>query len=202
MERSAVKNSESSKDQLIDATIALIQQSNGNIDEITIRAIAEKANVGVGLVNYHFQSKENLITICVQKMIEQTVSSFTPEKTENQSDKERMAAWAIQVFDFLFANHAISRISILGDLFHYEIDSNSIKTQRGLMQAINADMTEADKRMLSFILTSVMQTAFLSSETSLEWLGFDFALQKDRHEYIRKLVSILFEGIENVEKEG
>ena len=197
-----MKNSESSKDQLIDATIALIQQSNGNIDEITIRAIAEKANVGVGLVNYHFQSKENLITICVQKMIEQTVSSFVPEKIENQSDKERMAAWAIQVFDFLFANHAISRISILGDLFHYEIDSNSIKTQRGLMQAINADMTEADKRMLSFILTSVMQTAFLSSETSLEWLGFDFALQKDRHEYIRKLVSILFEGIGNVEKEG
>ena len=197
-----MKNSESSKDQLIDATIALIQQSNGNIDEITIRAIAEKANVGVGLVNYHFQSKENLITICVQKMIEQTVSSFVPEKIENQSDKERMAAWAIQVFDFLFANHAISRISILGDLFHYEIDSNSVKTQRGLMQAINADMTEADKRMLSFILTSVMQTAFLSSETSLEWLGFDFALQKDRHEYIRKLVSILFEGIENVEKEG
>lgn len=197
-----MKNSESSKDQLIDATIALIQQSNGNIDEITIRAIAEKANVGVGLVNYHFQSKENLITICVQKMIEQTVSSFVPEKIKNQSDKERMAAWAIQVFDFLFANHAISRISILGDLFHYEIDSNSVKTQRGLMQAINADMQEADKRMLSFILTSVMQTAFLSSETSLEWLGFDFALQKDRHEYIRKLVSILFEGIENVEKEG
>ena len=76
------------KQAIIEATLQLINERGSNLADITIRDICQEAGVGVGLINYHFQSKENLITNCVQKMIEQTVSSFVPEKIKNQSDKE------------------------------------------------------------------------------------------------------------------
>jgi AcrR family transcriptional regulator len=111
-----MKKSSNIKENIIEVTTELIRQSGGDINDITIRMIAEKANVGTGLINYHFQSKENLITLCVQRIIENVVMEFSPLDRHYQNDRERLTDWAIQVFDFLFENKAISRISILGDL--------------------------------------------------------------------------------------
>ncbi|MDK2952449.1 MAG: hypothetical protein PWQ77_2114, partial [Kosmotogales bacterium] len=126
-----MKKSSNIKENIIEVTTELIRQSEGDINDITIRMIAEKANVGTGLINYHFQSKENLITLCVQRIIGNIVMKFSPLDRYYQNDRERLTDWAIQVFDFLFENKAISRISILGDLSDYSVDSNSVKTQRG-----------------------------------------------------------------------
>ena len=182
------------KEHIINVTTQLIQQSSGNIADITTREIAHRADVGVGLINYHFQSKDNLITICVQRIIRQVVQSFSPGENEYQSDKERLTDWATRVFDFLFENPAISRLSILGDMYDYTLDSNSVRTQKGFLYALK-DVRESDKDMLSFILTSVMQIAFLSSKTSRELIGFDFNEHSERNAFITRLVAVLFTGI-------
>jgi len=189
-----MKKSQNVKENIIEVTTELIRQSDGDINDITIRAIAEKANVGTGLINYHFQSKENLITLCVQRIIGNVVMEFSPEDRHYQNDRERLTDWAIQVFDFLFENKAISRISILGDLSDYSVDSNSVKTQRGFMFAIH-NVKDVDKNMFSFILTSVMQTAFLSGNVGVELLGYDFSDRSDRNAFITRLVSVIFDGI-------
>ena len=48
--------------------------------------------------------------------------------------------------------------------------------------------------MIAFILTSVMQVAFLGSDMVKKILGYDFALPEDRATYIEKLVFTLFNG--------
>ncbi len=189
-----MKNSSNVKEQIIQATTELIQTSNGNIADITTRAIAEKACVGIGLINYHFQTKDNLITICVQRIIKQVISSFSNGK-DYQGDRERLTDWAIHVFNFLFDNASISRISIIGDLLDYTIDTNSVKTQKGFMHALQDDVPDFNKNMLSFILTASMQTAFLGSTITPELLGYDFNNQSDREAFITKLVAFLFDGI-------
>jgi AcrR family transcriptional regulator len=189
-----MKKSSNIKENIIEVTTELIRQSGGDINDITIRMIAEKANVGTGLINYHFQSKENLITLCVQRIIENVVMEFSPLDRHYQNDRERLTDWAIQVFDFLFENKAISRISILGDLSGYSIDSNSVKTQRGFMLAMR-NVNDVDKNMLSFVLTSVMQTAFLSANVGVELLGYDFSDRSSRNVFITRLVSVIFDGI-------
>jgi len=191
-----MKQPRETKEQIINATIELIQQGKGNIAEITTRAIAKKSKVGTGLVNYHFQSKENLITVCVQRIIEQVVSSFNPHQKEYQSDKERLTDWAIQVFDFLFENYAISRISIVGDLVNYTANCNSIKTQRGFMSALDEKMQKRDKQLLSFMLTSVLQTAFLGNDTCTGLLGYDLSNKPERGRFITRLVSVLYDGFQ------
>lgn len=188
-----MKKTSNIKENIIEVTTELIRQSDGDINDITIRMIAEKANVGTGLINYHFQSKENLITLCVQRIIGNVVMKFYPLDRHYQNDRERLTDWAIQVFDFLFDNKAISRISILGDLSDYSVDSNSVKTQRGFMLAMR-NVNDVDKNMLSFVLTSVMQTAFLSENVGVELLGYDFSDRSSRNVFITRLVSVIFDG--------
>ena len=188
------------KENIIRATTELIEQSSGRIHEITSRKIAQQAGVGLGLINYHFGSKENLITICVQRIINNVVMCFSQKKDtadrSNLSDEERLADWAKQVFDFLFENHAISSISILGDMQNYHIESNSVYTQKGFLKAIqNQEMPEGDKRLLVFMLTGAMQIAFLSGDTAKELLGYDLTIKEQRDLYIEKTVNILFAGV-------
>ena len=67
------------KDKIMDVTIDLIKEADGNVDKITIREIAKRAGIGVGLINYHFQSKKNLVDICVQQIISGVIAQSKPD---------------------------------------------------------------------------------------------------------------------------
>lgn len=47
------------KEAIIQATMTLIEEKGEHLEEITVRDICKNAGVGLGLVNYHFGSKEN-----------------------------------------------------------------------------------------------------------------------------------------------
>lgn len=199
-----MKDKENMKEHIIGVTISLIEQTNGNTKEITARKIAEKSGIGLGLINYHFGSKDNLITLCVQRIINNVVFSFSPEKmdyskADGLSDKERLIDWAAQVFEFLFANYAISRISILGDMQDYREKTNSVYTQKGFSFALRDKKDEKEKKLLAFVLVSAMQTAFLSGEAAKEILGYDFKLKEERRAFVEDTVSMLLERADDRE---
>ncbi len=187
------------KNHIIEVTTELIKQHNGNTKGITARIIAAKAGVGLGLINYHFGSKEKLITECVQRIIGKIVTEFQMT-TQYKTDKERLTACAIYVFDFLFEHSAISRISILGDLQNYTKNCNSVLTQRGFSLSLKNDLANKDTSMFVFILTAAMQTAFLGSETVSQLLHYDFTKAEDRTAYISKLIDILFKGMVQIDE--
>ncbi|MCI8373107.1 MAG: TetR/AcrR family transcriptional regulator [Lachnospiraceae bacterium] len=187
------------KNHIIEVTTELIEQYNGNIREITARMITAKADVGLGLINYHFGSKEKLITECVQRIIGNVISDFQMTK-QYETDQERLTACAAYVFHFLFEHSAISRVSILGDLQNYTKNCNSVLTQRGFSLSLKQDLADEDKSMLVFILTAAMQTAFLGSKTVKQLLGYDFTKSEDRAAYIGKLVHILFAGAVQIDE--
>lgn len=187
------------KNRIIEATTELIEAHNGSMKDITARMIAAKADVGLGLINYHFGSKDKLITECVQRIIGKVVAEFQMTG-EYETDKERLTGCAANVFHFLFEHSAISRVSILGDLQDYTENCNSVLTQRGFSLFLKKEMSNEDKSMLVFILTAAMQTAFLGSETIKQLLGYDFTKSEDREAYIGKLVTILFEGTVQIDE--
>lgn len=114
-----MRNKEQVKEAIITAATELIEQSDGDINAITARAIAEKSGVALGLINYHFENK--------------VLMGFSPNKTDygaddGLTDKERLISFAQQTFDFLYDNYSIVKISILSDLKDYQPRSNSALT--------------------------------------------------------------------------
>ncbi|MHB8129729.1 MAG: TetR/AcrR family transcriptional regulator [Mobilitalea sp.] len=181
------------KEKIIAVTTDLIQSSSGKIEEITTRMIAEQAGVGIGLINYHFVSKDQLIEICVQRIISNVIASFRPEVSSKLNPIERLKIVAKLVIDFLLANPAVSRISIVGDYNNPKILDNTMKTMVGFSNSlVNYSCSEADKKILLFDLTSILQAAFLRKDISKECFGLDFNKKEERDYFIDLNIEKLF----------
>ncbi|MBU5671544.1 TetR/AcrR family transcriptional regulator [Paenibacillus brevis] len=171
------------KKAIVDATIELIQESGGNTEELTIRTIAERSNVGIGLINYHFQTKENLIEASVQQIIGGVISRFKPDMDGKLNSVEQLKTVVKSVADFLAGNPSVSRISILGDLKTPKTFDNTMQTAKGFGLSLkDMNIPDKDKTLLMFMLTSVLQAVFLRRELSEELFGyhFDDKVQRDR----------------------
>ena len=132
------------KETIIQAAIGLIEVSDGNIRNITARSIADKSGVSLGLINYHFGSKDNLISICCSRIINKTLMSMSPEnidykKDDRLTDKERLTSFAKQTFEFIYKNDSTVKLSVLSDLQDYSPDCNSALTQKGFLLALRGD---------------------------------------------------------------
>lgn len=76
-------SSEEVKGNIILATINCIEQ-NG-VQAVTIRKIAEMAKVNVAAVNYHFGSKENLVTLALDQTLKEAfVVNIADHFNDNQ----------------------------------------------------------------------------------------------------------------------
>jgi hypothetical protein len=79
-------------------------------------------------------------------------------------------------------------------LQNYTENCDSVLTQQSFSLSLENDISNMEKFMIVFFLTSAMQAAFLGVETVKPLLGYDFTKTEDSAAYIRKLVDILFEG--------
>lgn len=186
------------KDKLIEVTINLINERNGDVDKVTIRDISNRSGVSVGLINYHFGNKEHLIALCTQKIISGVIAAFKPDMSVGegldsyQAGKARLKLAACQVFYFLFDNPSISRISILNDYDNYVNGSNSWAAIAGFSNIIGDDLLSREKReKISFYLVNSMQVAFLKSLTERSFLGYDFSIGSERKKFIEDLIDTL-----------
>lgn len=193
-----MKNTKGVKERIIKAATELIEECEGDTDSITSRKIAERAGVALGLINYHFGNKDKLITACVQRILNGIIMCFVPDDdgVEVLSETEQVASRAKKVMDFMFKYHAICSISILEDLNSYRMRSNSVAVQKGFSLALGKGGIDEDtKRLLVFMLTSSIQTAFLACGASKEVLGFDLAVKEQRDACVDRMTELLFRGV-------
>jgi AcrR family transcriptional regulator len=177
------------KEKIMEAATALIGESAGDIGTITVRAIAERAHVGVGLVNYHFQTKENLIELCVQRLIGSYISQYRPNVDPNLKGAARLAEVAKSVADYLAANASVSQLSILGDLRSPGIQDNTMKTVAGFIASLSdTDIPDGEKKLLMLVLTAALQSLFLRRNLCIELFGADFNNKAQRDAIIELIV--------------
>ena len=157
------------------------------------------SGVALGLINYHFGSKDNLLAECSNKIINDILCSMKPDlmKAEDDglSDRERLTGYAKQTFEYLFANRAIVKLSILSDFRSYSADSNSALTQIGFQMALRGNIPEKSKHLIAFCLASSMQAAFLAADDSKKITGYDLKTGTGRSSFIENTVNMLMGGI-------
>ena len=191
-------NTKNCKEELIEITTNLINENHGDVDKVTIRDITQRSGVSVGLINYHFGNKDNLISICVDRIISHVVQSFKPnleigkDMDPFEAGKLRLINAASQVFDFFFKYPSISRISIISDHTYLTNETNTYFSIEGFSNIIgNAIEDKNKKELISFTLASSMQVTFLKALEDNIFLDYDFSKQEDRHRYIKDLVNQL-----------
>lgn len=186
------------KELIIDATIGLMIKT-GNINLITMREIASQTGVGLGAINYHFQSKNNLINIAVRKFIADVISKWDSNSGITNEDEPPAVLRKLlhASADFLAAYPRISRISILFDLEHPDNDDNTMQTINMLIPFAEACLQPPKKQYAEQIcrtlIASIQQSFLRSYERETKQ---DFFNPRYRQEFIDGLIRISTGGDE------
>lgn len=166
------------KEKILNSTIELLGDCEA-VEEVTVRDIALRANVGVGLINYHFQTKENLVNLCVQRIIGDVIKKFDQlSQSLNMEPLEKLRFLAKQNCAFLVRNKGISRISIRSDFENGSFTDNTSQTIKAYLPLVRAACSEEKSDKEVYLVTSIMisafQSAFMRGNVFLDGLEWDF----------------------------
>lgn len=186
-----MEKSERTREKIVAQTIALIQENGGDSGKVTIRGIAERSGISVGLIHHYFESKNVLIESCVQRIIGGVIRSFSPDIAEGASRTEKLKRVTKQVMDFLMENQQVSRISILGDMTSPKATDNTMNSVRGFAGTISQGKPTQEDMQKAFMLAAMLQGAFLRKDVLNEALGIDLYRKDERDCYIDTMIEQL-----------
>lgn len=186
---------DTAKQRLIDVTIELICEGKKPAD-ITVAEITERAGLGNGMVNYHFQSKDNLMRAAIKKVII-CVKNSLPDKLKaygNDCACKRLSFLLKQVADFFAENTEICKIAILDNLENDETTSHilsDVEVFNDCFKEIRRD-NEARISMDNYMIASFLNFIFLKAEVIKKENHFDFYDKAQRDEALDHLVNNLY----------
>ncbi|MBD9209200.1 MAG: TetR/AcrR family transcriptional regulator [Clostridiales bacterium] len=79
---------ENSRDKILEAAFRLL--SKKGYANVSMRDIAAEAQVALGLLTYHFRTKENLFTALASKLVSTCFDDVVREMERGRSEEERM----------------------------------------------------------------------------------------------------------------
>lgn len=204
------------KQKILDTTMELINERGGDIDNVTIRMIADRAGIGVGLTNHYFKSKELLVSECIDSVFKDVFSEFiaaTREAGENASPMEAAKRAAVKLVSFMFDNEAVARVALLSDAktptgndyttrlinsFAYcMVDRRKLEemlTNDRMTDKMKQQFREhfvSEQRIKAFMIVSAIKEAFLRRDSLSKVIGVDLRDSDQCGEYLDELIEML-----------
>lgn len=174
------------KERIMDTTVKLLlEQKDVNI--ITTRQIAEIANVNSALINYYFQSKENLLYKAAEICMGKISNNMFAKDMENEPPANRLKNMIKTISTFAFNNYFLSQIAISSDLNHGSLNTNQMILP--LLKEIFKDKkTEVELKTMALQLIGPLQIIFLNAKEYKQYLSKDIFDEKQRNELLDKIV--------------
>lgn len=178
------------KERLLNAAIELLGEEK-QIEKITSRLIAERAGVSLGSINYHFQSKANLLNEAVGRMTYEIAESWLEPVQGFDDDPVGALKMLIKETSRVMARYAhLAKLSVENILMQGNFDVPLIIIP--LLRAIYAHQkSEQELRLIAFQLIIPMQVAMLHDRAFLRYSGYDLYDDLQRDQLIEKQVDNL-----------
>lgn len=186
------------KGKIIDATIKLIEGKESRPEDITVRDICKAAGVGLSQINYHFQTKENLIAQCIQLLIGDVIGNFPKvlSLTQGTTAADTLKRMMLNTLNFLYANENISRISILTDHQNASRGDNTEQTINAYLPLVDGVCKENnipdDPRKLATLMVLALQGMFLRTDVIQSTLGIDLRSETERAKFVGDYIERVF----------
>ncbi len=186
------------KQKIIQDTIRLIEGKDSRLMDITVRDICHEAGISVSQINYHFQTKENLIAQCVQVIIGDVISRSEAVSATIQASSavEKLKCMLKRTFGFLYNNENISKISILTDHQKPHANDNTAQTIRAYQPLVEAALKERnllyDSGMITTTVILEFQGTFLRTDVIKQDLHLDLREGNARNKWVDEYVERVF----------
>lgn len=181
------------KERLIQAAIELLGEEK-EIGKITARRITERAGASLGSINYHFQSKDNLLNQAVGRMTYEIAESWLKPVQGMETDPAGALKMLLKETSRMMAryNH-LAKITVANILKQGNFDVPLIIVP--LLRAIFAGQkSEQELRLIAFQLVIPLQVAALHDRAFLLYAGYDIYDDWQRDQMIEIQVDNLIES--------
>lgn len=180
---------ESVKEQLIQAAIKLLTESK-DPGKITARQIVCEAKVNLAMINYYFNSKDELINLAVGKIIEKRADSLKEINRKAIPAKQKLVEFITTMSDILIEYAEITRPTIPYLLLEGNLDT-SYFILPVIRECFDNKKTEAECRIIAYQMVSFLQLAFYRLDEFAKYTGKDIMEKEERDDLIQTTVNQL-----------
>ncbi len=174
--------------QLIIDTAKDLMNETGNIEEITVRQIAARAEVGIGLINYHFKSKDNLLSAAVGDVMSEIITRFM--KGDNDTISQpivKLKTLVKELYSFGGRSEKLIRF-----ILNREITGGDLRTALHLISFLKEiygeDEDEMKLRIIALQILLPIQVTGLNQEAFHMYSGIDLTDTQQRDKFIDALI--------------
>lgn len=186
------KKEQDARNRIIEAAIEIMQEVP-DIEKITVRQIAERANVGIGTLNYHFNSKDNLLSIAVSKIMANTIDDLWKSTQNPAMDPvENLKSMLKKVCNIGASQKKLTQFMLTQLLANGDMKT-SLYLVPFLKEIYKDTKEEVELRILALQLLQPIQIAGISPSDFLMYSGIDFYEETERNRFIDLLVDNMIE---------
>lgn len=188
----------SAKERIFKAACELIADDK-KIKNITVRLIAEKAGVNLALINYYYQSKDNLLYQAVQQRMAEIIGQVFMSNNSGEDAAAKLKGLLAITADFAFKYHDVWKIAALTDI--KQGCKNSCEMVMPLLKEIYRDKNDSDLRITALQLILPFYNIVLYTEAYNDYLKTNFYDPKQRALKINRMTDSLIKN-ENKNPQG
>lgn len=173
------------KEKIFQATWDLIAGGE-DAGGITVRQIAAKAGVNAALVNYYYQSKENLLNAVVGTMMGDIIGRAHRDAGEGADARTRLLGLLLATADAAFAHYNVCRIALIIELKHG--CQSSCEMILPLLKEMLPQRTESELRITALQLMQPFHHIMIEPGLYGEYLGADFFDKEQRTRKVEEMM--------------
>ena len=179
-----------SRENIIRITTELVNETS-DIENITVRQIAERAGVAVGSINYYFSSKDSLLSIAVGKILAEQADEFLKDNTKLYADPvQKLKAMLTELCTTAADKKSLRKFMLTQSIVNGDMQA-PLYLVPVLKEIFGDEKDEIELRILALQLLYPLQIGGITPEK----LYFYSGLNLDEENARNKLIDLLVDGI-------
>lgn len=157
------------KERLISAAVELLQEAK-KPEKVTTRQIAERAETNLAMINYYFESKDQLLTMAVGKIIEESANRFQSDADMAFSPRQRLQKMLYALCEEVVQYERYTKVYIPYLMLEDEI-SAPLYIVPILREYFDGKKTELECKVIAYEMVSFLQLVFFRSDAFFKYAG-------------------------------
>ncbi len=189
----------SAKERILETVVSLLKEKK-DISKITNRQIASLSGVNSALINYYFQSKENLLNtavgICMGNVFKEIIENAEKDDVDPILRLKNMIKAIAEVG---FNNYSLTEITVATEMKDGCLTTNKMILPI-LREIFGNSKTEFELKLIACQLLIPVQTIFLHAGTYKNYLLCDLFDDENRNELLDKMLDNLLSTAKRMER--
>jgi AcrR family transcriptional regulator len=172
--------------RILQATSTLLQE-NQDAEAITVRQIADRAGVGIGLINYHFKTRDALVNDAIGLLMAEAADPFLSLPPDTDQDPVAALKAVFKETGRVGMQFKLARFTVQYALLQGNMEVQVLVLPL-LRQIYGTRKSELELRLIAFAMVSTLQVAFIRADSLRMYAGVDIRNDQQRDHTVDLLV--------------